>query len=182
MHSPEPDCVHELLGHVPLLADPEFAEFSQEIGLASLGVSDDEITKLSTLYWFTVEFGLCKEPDGIKAYGAGLLSSYGELEHALSDVPERRPFEPFSTAVEPYQDQNYQSVYFVADSFEDAKIKFRQYTATMKRPFAVHYNTDTQTIDVLDTAEKLLYRFRTLKAQVDHLYNAMTILTNLRTA
>lgn len=52
----------------------------------------------------------------------------------------------------------------------------------MKRPFAVHYNPDTQTIDVLDTAEKLLYRFRTLKAQVDHLYNAMTILTNLRTS
>ncbi|XP_055356830.1 tyrosine 3-monooxygenase-like [Paramacrobiotus metropolitanus] len=177
-HSPEPDCVHELLGHVPLLADPYFAQFSQEIGLASLGVSDEEITKLSTLYWFTVEFGLCKEYDTIKAYGAGLLSSFGELMHALSDVPEKRQFDPFLTAIEPYQDQTYQDVYFVADSFEDAKEKFRMYTASIKRPYAVHYDPYTQSIDVLDTAEKLLTRFEDLKTDVDRIHGAMVTLSN----
>ncbi|XP_076271620.1 tyrosine hydroxylase ple isoform X1 [Rhynchophorus ferrugineus] len=172
-HTPEPDAIHEILGHMPLLADPSFAQFSQEIGLASLGASDEEIEKLSTIYWFTVEFGLCKEAGETKVYGAGLLSAYGELLHALSDKPEHRPFQPESTAVQPYQDQEYQPVYFVAESIEDMKDKFRRWVSQMSRPFEVRFNPHTQRVEVLDTVEKLESLVHQLNTEVLHLSNAI---------
>ncbi|XP_026474741.1 tyrosine 3-monooxygenase isoform X2 [Ctenocephalides felis] len=173
-HTPEPDCIHEILGHMPLLADPSFAQFSQEIGLASLGASDSEIEKLSTVYWFTVEFGLCKEDNQVKAYGAGLLSSYGELLHALSDKPEHRPFEPSSTALQAYQDQEYQPIYYVAESFEDAKSKFRHWVSGMSRPFEVRFNPYTERVEVLDSVDSLETLVAQLNTEVLHLTNAIS--------
>ncbi|KAI7862048.1 Biopterin-dependent aromatic amino acid hydroxylase-domain-containing protein [Spinellus fusiger] len=161
--TPEPDCCHELLGHVPLFADPDFADFSQEIGLASLGASEEDIAKLSTIYWFTVEFGLCKQDGEIRAFGAGLLSSFGELEYCLSDKPEIRTFDPEKTSQQDYPVTEYQPVYFLAESFRDAQEKVRQFASKMKRPFFLRYNALTQSIEVLDNKDKLIRFARNIR-------------------
>lgn len=171
LYTPEPDLCHEILGHVPLFADSAFAAFSQEIGLASLGASDEDIEKLASVYWFTVEFGLTKEGDQVRAYGAGLLSSFGELAYCLSDKPKLLPFDPAVAAVTPYPITTYQPTYFVTESFEDAKKKISEFAKTLNRPFSVRYNPYTQNIEVLDSKEKILTFANILK-------NDMSILTD----
>lgn len=151
LYTPEPDICHELLGHAPLFADPSFARFSQEIGLASLGAPDDYIEKLATCYWFTVEFGICKQDGQLKAYGAGLLSSFGELEYCLSGKPEMKPFEPAVTGEQKYPITQYQPVYYVAESFQHAQKKVREYALSIPRPFTVRYNPYTQSVEIVDT-------------------------------
>ncbi|CAF3374473.1 unnamed protein product [Rotaria sp. Silwood1] len=173
MYTPEPDVCHELLGHVPLFADPDFAEFSQEIGLASLGAPDEYITRLATLYWFTVEFGLCMESDERKAYGAGLLSSFGELQYCISDKPSIMPFDPFRASIQPYPITSYQPTYFLAESFKDAKEKLRQYALTIPRPFSVHYNPYTQTIEVINGKVQIENMVRTLRNDMDVVLDAL---------
>ena len=85
-YTPEPDIVHELVGHAPMFANKDFADFSQTIGLASLGASELEIKRLGALYWFTIEFGMCLDKNGQnKAYGAGIMSSFGELAYCVTD-------------------------------------------------------------------------------------------------
>lgn len=173
LYTPEPDVCHELLGHVPLFADPDFAAFSQEIGLASLGASDEDITKLATCYWFTVEFGICKEDGGMKAYGAGLLSSFGELEYSMTDQPKKLPFDPFVTAETEYPITTYQPLYFYTESFEDAKKKLVDFSKTLNRKFTVRYNPYTQTIEVLDTKHKIASFSKSIRDDLNRLTEAI---------
>jgi phenylalanine-4-hydroxylase len=141
--TPEPDVCHELLGHVSLFADPEFADFSHQIGLASLGASDEQIKQLGTLYWWSIEFGLCREDGQVRAYGAGLLSSYSELEYSLSDKPRHQHFDPFKASRTDYHITTYQPFHFVTESFEDATRRFKEFTAPLPRPFVLRYNPYT---------------------------------------
>lgn len=155
LYTPEPDVVHELIGHAPMFADPAFADLSQEIGLASLGASDEEIERLARCYWFSVEFGLLRENDALKAYGAGLLSSFGELEYACAPgrpaggVEHRAKLEPWvpaRAAGREFPITEYQPTYFVADSLQDAKARMQEYCRTLARPFYARYNPATESI------------------------------------
>jgi len=172
-YTPEPDVCHELLGHAPLFADPGFADFSQEIGLASLGASDEDIEKLSTCYWFTVEFGLCKEQGALKAYGAGLLSSFGELEYCLTDKAQKLPFDPFLTSATKYPITQYQPTYFVTSSFDEAKQKLREFAQSLQRPFAVRYNPYTESVEVLDNKQKVLGLTKGIRSELGILNQAL---------
>lgn len=149
LYTPEPDTCHELLGHVPLLAEPSFAQFSQELGLASLGAPDDAVQKLATCYFFTVEFGLCKQDGKLRAYGAGLLSSISELKHSLSGNAKILPFEPKVTCNQECLITTFQEVYFISESFEEAKVRMREFAKMIQRPFSLRYNPYTQSVCVL---------------------------------
>jgi len=173
LYTPEPDVCHELLGHVPLFANPDFADFSQEIGLASLGASDEDIERLATIYWFTVEFGICRQGDQIRAYGAGLLSSFGELEYCLSDKPEIRAFEPAKVAQQKYPITEYQPVYFVAESFKDAQMRVREFANSCDRPFSVRYNAYTESIEILDSKDKVIRYAQSIKTDMLTLVDAL---------
>ncbi|XP_049695447.2 tryptophan 5-hydroxylase 1 [Helicoverpa armigera] len=166
-YTPEPDCCHELLGHMPLLANPSFAQFSQELGLASLGASDDDIDKLATLYFFTVEFGLCRQADGsFRVYGAGLLSSVAELQHALVTPEKIKRFDPEVTVNEECIITSYQNAYYYTDSFEEAKEKMRAFADSIQRPFGVRYNPYTQSVEVLSNAQKITALVRELRGDI----------------
>ncbi|XP_063691914.1 phenylalanine-4-hydroxylase-like isoform X3 [Bolinopsis microptera] len=172
-YTPEPDVCHELIGHVPLFCDPEFAAFSQEIGLASLGAPDEWIEKLATLYWFTIEFGVCKEEGALKAYGAGCISSIEELENCISDSSQKLPFEPENICTTKYPITTIQPVYFVAPSFAEAKRKVREFSSQIPRPFTVHYNPYTQSVQLINKRANCVKMIRDLANEMKTLEDAV---------
>ncbi len=116
----EPDVFHDLFGHVPLLFNPVFADYVQRYGEGGLKAAElGACEMLSRLYWYTIEFGLIREAGGLRAYGAGILSSSGELAYAVqSPEPQRLPLDLERTMRTRYQIDSYQQTYFVIDSFE----------------------------------------------------------------
>ncbi|XP_006258529.1 tryptophan 5-hydroxylase 2 [Alligator mississippiensis] len=174
LYTPEPDTCHELLGHVPLLADPKFAQFSQEIGLASLGASDDDVQKLATCYFFTIEFGLCKQEGQLRAYGAGLLSSIGELKHALSDKASVKAFDPKTTCLQECLITTFQEAYFVSESFEEAKEKIRDFAKSINRPFSVYFNPYTQSIEILKDTRSIENVVQDLRSDLNTVCDALS--------
>ncbi|KAI6230384.1 BH4-AAA-HYDROXYL-2 domain-containing protein [Aphelenchoides fujianensis] len=184
-YTPEPDTVHELMGHMALLADPDFAQFSQEIGLASLGASEEDLSKLATLYFFSIEFGLCSgsgdptaarkslaAPD-YKIYGAGLLSSAGELQHAVEGAPQILRFDPDRVVQQECLITTFQQAYFYTRNFEEAQQKLRTFTNSMNRPFVVRYNPYTESVEVLNNKRSLMLAVNSLRSDINLLTSAL---------
>ena len=117
----EPDIFHDVFGHVPLLANPVFADYMQAYGKGGLRAAGARaVAKLSRLYWYTVEFGLVRSGNALKLFGAGIVSSHGESLFALDDPsPHRLGFDMLRLMRTPYRINDYQQNYFVIDSFED---------------------------------------------------------------
>jgi phenylalanine-4-hydroxylase len=120
---PQPDIFHDVFGHVPLHADPVFADFLQTWGRSALAArSEAQLEELTRLFWFTVEFGLVRERGELRLYGSGLISSPEEARHALEapDV-ERLPFELERVCATRFEIDHYQPVLFVLESFEQLR-------------------------------------------------------------
>ncbi|HEU4670259.1 MAG TPA: phenylalanine 4-monooxygenase [Dyella sp.] len=118
----EPDLFHDLFGHVPLLLNPVFADYMQAYGrggMKAFGIGPEALMNLTRLYWYTVEFGLINTPDGLRIYGAGIVSSKGESIYCLdSAAPNRIGFGLERVMNTRYRIDTYQQTYFVIDSFE----------------------------------------------------------------
>ena len=117
----EPDVFHDVFGHVPLLADPVFADYMQAYGKGGQRADGlGAIERLARLYWYTVEFGLVRTAGALRLYGAGIVSSYGESRFALNDPsPNRLGFDLARVMRTRFRIDDYQQTYFVIDSFAD---------------------------------------------------------------
>jgi phenylalanine-4-hydroxylase len=118
----EPDLFHDLYGHVPLLLNPVFADYIEAYGKGGVkahGIGAEALVNLTRLYWYTVEFGLIRQNDGLRIYGSGIVSSKGESIHCLeSAAPNRIAFDMPRIMRTRYRIDTYQKTYFVIDSFE----------------------------------------------------------------
>ena len=116
----EPDVFHDVFGHVPMLTDPVFADFMQAYGEGGRrALKLGQLHNLARLYWYTVEFGLLRSDQGLRIYGAGIVSSKSESVFALEDAsPNRLAFDLERVMRTPYRIDDFQQTYFVIDSID----------------------------------------------------------------
>ncbi len=147
----EPDVFHDVFGHVPLLANPVFADYMQAYGIGGQRANGlGAIRNLARLYWYTVEFGLVQTRDGLRLYGAGIASSHSESIFALDDPsPNRIGFDLRRIMRTLYRIDDFQQVYFVIDSF-DALLE-----ATLKTDFGPLYEDLARAGDLSPDAVEL---------------------------
>jgi phenylalanine-4-hydroxylase len=130
-YTPEPDIVHEIIGHANMLANPALADLYEKAGRASLRAgSDAALDFFSRVFWFSLEFGVVWEDDELRAYGAGLLSSYGEIQ--VFRQAAIRPFDIDAMGTWIYDITRYQPVLFAASSFDAMTADLGRFFDTFK--------------------------------------------------
>lgn len=119
-YTPEPDIFHDVFGHVPMHAHPVFADFLYEYGRVggSMVGRKDDLTRMSRLFWFTVEFGVIRQQGGIKVYGSGLISSHGECSYVVERGPEIRDFNLDQVLEHEFSISEMQPVLYAVESFQ----------------------------------------------------------------
>ena len=133
----EPDIFHDVFGHVPLLTNPAYADYMNEYGKTGLeAITSKGVKYLARLNWYTIEFGLIQKPEGVKIYGAGIVSSFGESKYVVEDKSANYlGFDMERVLRTGYYIDDFQASYFVVDSFE------KLFEATMKTDFTPLYST-----------------------------------------
>ncbi len=127
-YTPAPDCFHDIFGHTPMIVHERFADFYQRIGQAALACRDPAIEEaLTRIYWFTVEFGLIRNRGGLRIYGNGIISSFGETQHSLAAQVNKRDFTPERLAAQPYAIWHFQDTLFVIESFDQLQDEFERW-------------------------------------------------------
>ncbi|MBI2683387.1 MAG: phenylalanine 4-monooxygenase [Acidobacteriales bacterium] len=117
---PEPDIFHDVFGHVPMHADPVFADFLQRFGAVAAAAREEaEVRRLTRLFWFTVEFGLIREGGETKVYGSGLISSGADCANALSEHCERIPFSLDAVMGQEFEIDHVQPRLFVVENYQE---------------------------------------------------------------
>lgn len=129
LYTPEPDVIHELVGHAATLVHPGIAELNRVLGRAAVIANPSEMARLERVYWYTLEFGIVEERGALKAFGAGLLSSIGELERYDSEA-DLQDWDLETIAQTPYDPTQYQSKLFVAPSFTRMLVEVTMWVRT----------------------------------------------------
>ncbi|MGB1048062.1 MAG: phenylalanine 4-monooxygenase [Rhodothermales bacterium] len=127
-YTPAPDCFHDMFGHMPMLTEPAVAYFYHLFGKTALNATGIQRTWLERLHWFTVEFGLIRQAEGLRIFGAGIISSKNEVTLALSDAVDVRDFSMEAVINQDYAVWHLQPRLFALESFEQLEDAFRHWT------------------------------------------------------
>ena len=123
----EPDMFHDVFAHVPMLCDDKYTVFFHKIGELAISLNNEEAIKmLQRLYWYTIEFGVIKNDDDIKIYGAGIISSVGEINNVFGKSAQIKPFNIQEVLSTPFEIDKVQPLYFSITSFDELVETFEQ--------------------------------------------------------